>query len=152
MDQPLRSFAEDSEHLKYLAEDCYLKRLTVCDRYKVDTEVTDYYECQQLKHCTRISNHRANDPSFGKGKEPTPARLTRKGVRPLVGWWGIIIIKQRKERDCREHEREQSPSLQGQELLGRFRKHKNISPYYTITYIAIQRIITHTTPQNRGEI
>ncbi|GBM82209.1 hypothetical protein AVEN_130909-1 [Araneus ventricosus] len=37
----------------------------------------------------------------GKGKEPTPTRRTRKGVRPLVGRWGIIIIEQRKkgERD-----------------------------------------------------
>ncbi|GBN12625.1 hypothetical protein AVEN_5067-1 [Araneus ventricosus] len=38
----------------------------------------------------------------GKGKEPTPTRRTRKGVMPLVGLWGIIIIEQRKKGGERE--------------------------------------------------
>ncbi|GBL95599.1 hypothetical protein AVEN_24810-1 [Araneus ventricosus] len=31
-----------------------------------------------------------------KGKEPTLTQPTRKGVRPLAGLWGIIIIKKKK--------------------------------------------------------
>ncbi|GBM46688.1 hypothetical protein AVEN_238987-1 [Araneus ventricosus] len=82
-----------------------------------------------------------------ESKGTTPTWPTRKDVRSLVGRWGIIIIKQRKrERDSRYHEREQSPNLQGQEELGGFRKYKNISPYYAITYTRIHQTITHTTP------
>ncbi|GBN01273.1 hypothetical protein AVEN_95322-1 [Araneus ventricosus] len=66
-----------------------------------------------------------------KGKEPTPTRPTRKCVRPLEGRWGIIIIKKKRKRPPSAR-KGTVPSPQGQGELGGFRKHKNISPNYTI--------------------